>query len=157
GRCLMTIRTHRRAPWRRMPVLAAFLGVAMLLWIAENVGTAAGAWLYPHQQAGWHLVPPSKYVSWLLLMMVSVVLVTLVHRPRQASALRSARRGGPAWSRGSRRGASTARPVGSSAPRWGSPRHRCARTSTRRAPRRDRRACPATPRAGRRRSGPAAR
>jgi len=84
GRCVMTFRNHRRAPWRRMPVLAAFLGVALLLWIAENVGTAAGAWIYPHQQAGWHLVPPTKFVSWLLLMMVSVVLVTLVHRPREA-------------------------------------------------------------------------
>lgn len=82
GSCLMTFRVHRRAPWRRLPVLGAFLGVASLLWIAENVGTAAGAWIYPHQQEGWHLVPLSKLVSWLLLMMVSVVLVTLVHRPR---------------------------------------------------------------------------
>lgn len=82
GRCVMTFRTHRLAPWRRLPVLAAFLGVAGLLWIAENVGTAAGAWIYPHQQAGWELVPLTKFVSWLLLMMVSVVLVTLVHRPR---------------------------------------------------------------------------
>lgn len=83
GRCVMSLRVHRRAPWRRMPVIAAFLGVAGLLWIAENVGTAAGAWIYPHQRAGWELVPASKFVSWLLLMMVSVVLVTLVHRPRR--------------------------------------------------------------------------
>lgn len=83
GRCAMSLRVHRRAPWRRMPVIAAFLGVAGLLWIAENVGTAAGAWIYPHQRAGWELVPASKLVSWLLLMMVSVVLVTLVHRPRR--------------------------------------------------------------------------
>ena len=83
GRCVMSLRTHRLAPWRRMPVIAAFLGVAGLLWIAENVGTAAGAWIYPHQRAGWELVPASKFVSWLLLMMVSVVLVTLVHRPRR--------------------------------------------------------------------------
>ena len=83
GRCVMSLRVHRRAPWRRMPVIAAFLGVAGLLWIAENVGTAAGAWIYPHQRAGWELVPASKLVSWLLLMMVSVVLVTLVHRPRR--------------------------------------------------------------------------
>lgn len=83
GRCAMSLRVHRRAPWRRMPVIAAFLGVAGLLWIAENVGTAAGAWIYPHQRAGWELVPASKFVSWLLLMMVSVVLVTLVHRPRR--------------------------------------------------------------------------
>ncbi|WP_281872313.1 DUF817 domain-containing protein [Brachybacterium paraconglomeratum] len=83
GRCVMSLRVHRRVPWRRMPVIAAFLGVAGLLWIAENVGTAAGAWIYPHQRAGWELVPASKFVSWLLLMMVSVVLVTLVHRPRR--------------------------------------------------------------------------
>lgn len=83
GRCVMSLRVHRRAPWRRLPVIAAFLGVAGLLWIAENVGTAAGAWIYPHQRAGWELVPASKLVSWLLLMMVSVVLVTLVHRPRR--------------------------------------------------------------------------
>lgn len=83
GRCVMSLRVHRRAPWRRMPVIAAFLGVAGLLWIAENVGTAAGAWIYPHQRAGWELVPASKFVSWLLLMMVSVVLVTVVHRPRR--------------------------------------------------------------------------
>jgi len=83
GRCAMSLRVHRRAPWRRMPVIAAFLGVAGLLWVAENVGTAAGAWIYPHQRAGWELVPASKLVSWLLLMMVSVVLVTLVHRPRR--------------------------------------------------------------------------
>ena len=83
GRCAMSLRVHRRAAWRRMPVIAAFLGVAGLLWIAENVGTAAGAWIYPHQRAGWELVPSSKLVSWLLLMMVSVVLVTLVHRPRR--------------------------------------------------------------------------
>lgn len=83
GRCAMSLRVHRRAPWRRIPVIAAFLGVASLLWIAENVGTAAGAWIYPHQRAGRELVPASKFVSWLLLMMVSVVLVTLVHRPRR--------------------------------------------------------------------------
>jgi uncharacterized membrane protein YoaT (DUF817 family) len=88
GRCVMSLRTHRRAPWRRMPVIAAFVGVAGLLWIAENVGTAAGAWIYPHQRAGWELVPVSKFVSWLLLMMVSVVLVTLVHRPRRPEQAR---------------------------------------------------------------------
>jgi uncharacterized membrane protein YoaT (DUF817 family) len=83
GPCVMSFRSHRRGPWRRMPVVGAFLGVALLLWIAENIGTAAGAWIYPHQQAGWELVPLSKLVSWLLLMLVSVVLVTLVHRPRE--------------------------------------------------------------------------
>ncbi|MGO3506950.1 MAG: DUF817 family protein, partial [Brachybacterium tyrofermentans] len=67
---------------RRMPILVAFVGVAFFLWVAENVGTWAGAWIYPHQSAQWQLVPPTKFVAWLLLMMISVVLVTLVHRPR---------------------------------------------------------------------------
>ena len=83
GRCTMRLRSHRRAPWRRMPVVLSFVGVASLLWIAENLGTGVGAWIYPQQADGWHLVPLSKLVSWLLLMQVSVVLVTLVHPPRE--------------------------------------------------------------------------
>ncbi|PWH06214.1 DUF817 domain-containing protein [Brachybacterium endophyticum] len=81
GRCVMSFRNHRSGRVRRMPVLAAFAGTAFLLWVAENIGTAAGAWVYPSQQAGWEMVPLTKMVAWLLLMMISVVLVTLVHRP----------------------------------------------------------------------------
>lgn len=81
-RCTMHFRNHRTRPWRRMPILSAFVGVAFFIWIAENIGTAAGAWIYPHQAAGWHLVPLSKLVSWFLLMMISVVLVTFVYRPQ---------------------------------------------------------------------------
>lgn len=81
GRCAMSFRNHRTGPRRRMPILLSFVGVAFFLWIAENVGTWAGAWIYPHQSAQWHLVPLTKFVAWLLLMMISVVLVTLVHRP----------------------------------------------------------------------------
>ena len=80
--CRMHFRNLREAPYRRMPIILAFLGVALLLWIAENVGTWAGAWIYPHQQAGWEMVPLTKFVAWLLLMMISVVLVTFVYRPR---------------------------------------------------------------------------
>ena len=82
ARCTMHVRIRRGTPWRRMPILASFVGVAFFLWIAENIGTAAGAWIYPHQAQGWELVPLTKFLSWLLLMMISVVLVTLVYRPR---------------------------------------------------------------------------
>jgi uncharacterized membrane protein YoaT (DUF817 family) len=82
GRCMMSFRNHRSGTRHRMPVLVAFAGTAFFLWIAENIGTAAGAWIYPHQQGGWEPVPLSKLISWLLLMMISVVLVTLVHPPR---------------------------------------------------------------------------
>lgn len=82
-RCTMYFRNHRARPWRRMPLLVAFVGVAFFIWIAENIGTAAGAWIYPHQSGGWELVSLSKLVSWFLLMMISVVLVTFVYRPQQ--------------------------------------------------------------------------
>jgi len=76
--------------WRRvvrMPVLAAFAGVALFIWVAENVGTWAGAWTYPDQLAGWQPVSATKLVSWFLLMIVSVVLVTLVYPPKRPDEL----------------------------------------------------------------------
>lgn len=82
ARCTMHFRNQRTSPRRRMPVLMAFVGVAFFLWLAENIGTAAGAWIYPQQAGSWELVPLSKLVAWLLLMMISVVLVTVVYRPR---------------------------------------------------------------------------
>ncbi|HTK36065.1 MAG TPA: DUF817 domain-containing protein [Caulobacteraceae bacterium] len=73
--------TPDRAP-RRMPMLLGFLLVALFIWIAENAGTFANAWIYPAQRGGWSVVPLSKLGSWYLLMMLSFVLVTVVHRPR---------------------------------------------------------------------------
>jgi len=84
GRCVMHFRVHRHV--LRMPVVVAFGLVAFFIWIAENVGTAAGAWFYPSQLDGWELVPLTKFVSWFLLMIVSVVLVTFVYRPRAPEA-----------------------------------------------------------------------
>ncbi|WKK72108.1 DUF817 domain-containing protein [Rathayibacter oskolensis] len=78
-RTTMVYRVHRGT--HRMPLLVAFALVAFFIWIAENVATASGAWLYPDQVAGWQLVSASKLVSWFLLMIVSVVLVTWVYPP----------------------------------------------------------------------------
>ncbi len=80
GRTVMHVRVH--AVRLRMPVLLAFALVATFIWVAENVATFAGAWLYPSQADGWHVVAGAKLVSWFLLMIVSVVLVTWVHPPR---------------------------------------------------------------------------
>ena len=74
---------------RRMPMLLGFLLVALFIWIAENVGTFTAAWVYPNQKDGWSLVPMAKLGSWYLLMMLSFVLVTLVHRPERAPAGRA--------------------------------------------------------------------
>ena len=75
---------HARV-WRRtlrLPLLAVFAGVAGFIYLAENIGTWAGAWMYPDQAAGWQLVSPSKLVSWFLLMIISVVLVAWVYPPQ---------------------------------------------------------------------------
>ena len=71
--------------WRRtlrIPLLLAFAGVAVFIYFAENIGTLAGAWAYPDQVDGWQPVSPSKLVSWFLLMIISVVLVTWVYPPK---------------------------------------------------------------------------
>ena len=65
----------------RMPlVLAAFLS-SVFLWLAENIGTLTGTWIYPTQET-WHVVSLGKLGSWYLLLYVSFVLVTLVVKPR---------------------------------------------------------------------------
>ena len=65
---------------RRMPLLLGFVLVAGFIWLAENVGTYTHAWLYPAQRAGWHPVPPARLGSWLLLMLISYVMVSAIHR-----------------------------------------------------------------------------
>jgi uncharacterized membrane protein YoaT (DUF817 family) len=82
GRAWFEFTPDRKA--RRMPMLLGFLLVALFIWFAENLGTFASAWIYPSQKDGWSLVPLSKLGSWYLLMMLSFVLVTLVHRPERA-------------------------------------------------------------------------
>ncbi len=77
--------TPDRIP-RRMPMLIGLLLVALFIWIAENAGTFAAAWVYPSQRDGWHMVSIEKMGAWYLLMLLSFVLVTLVHKPERAPA-----------------------------------------------------------------------
>lgn len=78
-RCEVHYRVWR---WRhRMPLLLGFFLVSLFIWLAENIATFGQVWLYPNQQAGWQLVSVQKLGSWYLLMIISWVLVTLVHRP----------------------------------------------------------------------------
>lgn len=80
GRTIMHFRIWRAT--LKLPVLAVFAGVALFIWLAENIGTWGGAWLYPHQEGGWEMVSPQKLIAWFLLMIISVVMVTWVYRPR---------------------------------------------------------------------------
>jgi uncharacterized membrane protein YoaT (DUF817 family) len=72
-------RVWREDRW--MPLLVGWLLVALFIWFAENIATFSNAWLYPSQQAGWHMVSPAKLGAWYLLMYVSFVLVAWVHKP----------------------------------------------------------------------------
>lgn len=65
------------ARWMPLP-LAAFLS-ALALWLAENIGTATGTWLY-YGQGPQTPVSYAKIGSWYLLLYVSFVTVTLAAR-----------------------------------------------------------------------------
>ena len=85
GPSIMQFRIYRARA--RMPIVVAFLLVALFIWIAENIATWSNAWAYPNQVDGWQPVSITKLVSWFLLMIISVVLVTWVYPPRRPDAL----------------------------------------------------------------------
>ncbi len=64
-----------RPYWMPLPLTA--LLSSLFLWIAENVGTGTGTWLYAGQ-AAFDRVSFAKLGSWYLLLYVSFVTVTLV-------------------------------------------------------------------------------
>ena len=77
ARTRIWFRIHDRHWWMPLP-LAAFLS-ALALWIAENIGTATGTWIYSGQLTG-QAVSLAKLGSWYLLLYVAFVTVTLVSR-----------------------------------------------------------------------------
>ncbi len=103
GRCWVHFRPWRR--WRRMPLLLGFALVALFIWFAENLGTFAGAWLYPHQRGGWSVVPIGKFGAWFLLMIISYALVFALHaRAGAVQRFAAARASGQAGARPPLRG-----------------------------------------------------
>lgn len=82
ARCRLIFTTGLRD--RSLPLLVGLMAVALMIWIAENAGTYARAWVYPDQESGWRPVSVHKFWAWYLLMTLSFVLVSLVHfRKRQ--------------------------------------------------------------------------
>ncbi len=66
------------SPWRRriwLPLPLAFALIGFFVWVAENIATFFGAWAYPHQHHGWHLVGLGKISSWGLLVVLTFVIV----------------------------------------------------------------------------------
>jgi uncharacterized membrane protein YoaT (DUF817 family) len=77
GRTRVWFRVHDHDWWMPLPV-AAFLS-SLALWVAENIGTLTGTWLYSGQSPG-RMVSLAKLGSWYLLLYVAFVTVTLVTR-----------------------------------------------------------------------------
>ena len=77
GRTRVWFRVADHDRWMPM-VLAGFLS-AGALWVAENVGTATGTWIYSGQTPD-RLVSFAKLGSWYLLLFVAFVMVSLVSR-----------------------------------------------------------------------------
>lgn len=66
---------------RKMPLVVGWLLEAIFIWFAENIATLANVWLYPFQNESWHPVSYHKIYAWYLLIIISFVLVSLVHKP----------------------------------------------------------------------------
>lgn len=63
---------------RWLPLSLAFLLIGFFIWMAENICTWFGAWVYPHQLNGWAIVGTAKITSWALLVILSFLLVVIV-------------------------------------------------------------------------------
>jgi uncharacterized membrane protein YoaT (DUF817 family) len=70
---------------RAMPFLLTAALTALFVWIAENIGTFTSIWLYPSQMERWHLVSFNKAGSWLLLLILSFALVSIIYRNKLRS------------------------------------------------------------------------
>jgi uncharacterized membrane protein YoaT (DUF817 family) len=79
GRVRIYFTVDRVQRW--MPLIVAGVLTAFFLWVAENIGTSTGTWLYPGAH-GWRVVSLQKLGSWYLLLTISFVLVSIVNRPR---------------------------------------------------------------------------
>ncbi len=77
GRTRIWFRISTRDWWMPLPVAAGLSALA--LWVAENVGTATGTWMYAGQAPA-SLVSFAKIGSWYLLLYVAFVTVTIVVR-----------------------------------------------------------------------------
>lgn len=84
---------------RRMPLALAFLLIGFFIWVAENISTYFGAWVYPDQVHAWRRVGLGKISSWALLVIISFILVAdlkhlkakLVRMKAEADAARGRR------------------------------------------------------------------
>lgn len=63
---------------RRMPIALCFALIGFFVWLAENIATFFGAWVYPNQARQWAIVGPEKISSWVLLVIISFIIVAVL-------------------------------------------------------------------------------
>jgi uncharacterized membrane protein YoaT (DUF817 family) len=77
-----TVLTERRS----MPLVLSFGLIGFFIWIAENLSTYLGAYVYPHQHAAWHVVSVTIMSSWFLLVIVSFIIVADLKHVRRGTS-----------------------------------------------------------------------
>jgi uncharacterized membrane protein YoaT (DUF817 family) len=75
---------------RKMPLVLAIALVAFFVWVAENISTFLGAWVYPQQREGWSVVSVRIMSSWFLLVIISGIIVADLKHVREAARRRAA-------------------------------------------------------------------
>jgi hypothetical protein len=68
-----------------MPLVLSFALIGFFVWVAENISTYLGAWVYAEQRAGWRVVSLWIISSWVLLVIVSFILVADLKHVRKAA------------------------------------------------------------------------
>jgi uncharacterized membrane protein YoaT (DUF817 family) len=75
-----------RGKVRYMPLALSFFLIGFFIWVAENIATFFGAWVYPQQSSGWSVVSYQKLSSWFLLVIISFVIVADLKHWREERA-----------------------------------------------------------------------
>lgn len=71
---------------RHMPLVISFALIGFFIWVAENIATFFGAWVYPEQSVRWTAVSFQKFSSWFLLVIISFLIVADLKHVRERRA-----------------------------------------------------------------------
>jgi uncharacterized membrane protein YoaT (DUF817 family) len=78
-----------RDTYYSMNLALGFSLVGLFIWFGENIGTFTQTWVYPTSIYAGFVVSPQKILAWFLLMIISFVLVSLIHQPKEYRASQS--------------------------------------------------------------------
>jgi uncharacterized membrane protein YoaT (DUF817 family) len=71
--------------WRKrrsMPLVLSFVLIGFFIWVAENMASYLGAYVYAEQRNGWQVVRLGILSSWVLLVIVSFIIVAFLKHVR---------------------------------------------------------------------------